>query len=68
MKNLGIYVHIPFCEKKCNYCDFISFSEIENMQKYYIEALILDIKETAKKVNDYEINTIYFGGRNAILY
>lgn len=62
MKNLGIYVHIPFCKKKCEYCDFISFSGIEEKQEKYTEALILDIKNSALQVKDYEVDTIYFGG------
>ena len=62
MKNLGIYVHIPFCKKKCEYCDFISFSGIEEKQEKYIEALILDIKNSALQVKEYEVDTIYFGG------
>ena len=62
MSNLGIYVHIPFCKKKCEYCDFVSFSEIEDIQKQYIEALILDIRNSSLIVKDYEIDTIYFGG------
>ena len=31
MKQIGIYVHIPFCKRKCNYCDFISFENTENI-------------------------------------
>lgn len=62
MKNLGIYIHIPFCKKKCEYCDFISFSGIEENEEKYVEALILDIKNYAKQVKDYEVDTIYLGG------
>ena len=56
---LGIYIHIPFCWKKCNYCDFISFSKMELADQYLI-ALINEIK--ASKYKDYIIDTIYFGG------
>ena len=63
MKRLGIYVHIPFCAKKCNYCDFYSLASGEDEKKNYIEALKREIKEVAKKVStDYEVYTIYFGG------
>ena len=62
MKNLGIYVHIPFCKKKCEYCDFVSYSGIENLQKEYVDALISDIKNSSKLVSNYKIDTIYFGG------
>lgn len=63
MKRLGIYVHIPFCAKKCNYCDFYSLASGEDEKKSYIEALKREIKEASKKVStDYEVYTIYFGG------
>ena len=60
MKELGIYVHIPFCKQKCSYCDFISFSNKNNLIKQYIEALRQEIKKSA--TTEYEISTIYFGG------
>ena len=63
MKRLGIYVHIPFCAKKCNYCDFYSLACGEDEKKAYIEALKREIREVAKNVNDeYRVYTIYFGG------
>ncbi|MBP3596826.1 MAG: hypothetical protein J6J60_05465 [Clostridia bacterium] len=70
MKNLGIYIHIPFCVKKCSYCDFISYSKNEEIQKKYIESLIKSIEHTKQtnNIKNYIINTIYIGGRNAIVY
>lgn len=63
MKRLGIYVHIPFCAKKCNYCDFYSLASGEDEKKAYIEALKREIREVSKNVNDeYRVYTIYFGG------
>ena len=62
MKNLGIYVHIPFCKKKCEYCDFISFSNKNEKVLEYVSALCKDIKQYSFQVKDYAINTIYFGG------
>lgn len=63
MKRLGIYVHIPFCAKKCNYCDFYSLASGEDEKKSYIEALKREIKEVSTKVStDYLVYTIYFGG------
>jgi len=63
LKRLGIYVHIPFCAKKCNYCDFYSLASGEDEKKAYIEALKREIREAAKNVNDeYRVYTIYFGG------
>ena len=63
MKRLGIYVHIPFCAKKCNYCDFYSLASGEGEKKAYVEALKREIREVSKNVNDeYRVYTIYFGG------
>lgn len=64
MKNLGIYIHIPFCKKKCNYCDFISFSKNDETQKQYIDSLIKSIENNKQQNNfkNYIVNTIYIGG------
>ena len=43
MKEIGIYVHIPFCEKKCKYCDFVSFSNKANFQEEYINKLLMEV-------------------------
>lgn len=60
MKNLGIYVHIPFCKKKCEYCDFVSFSNEDDYKEKYIECLCKEVEHTI--VEGYKVNTIYFGG------
>lgn len=62
MKELGIYVHIPFCKQKCSYCDFISYSNKNKMVDQYIETLKQEIKENVEKLSEYEITTIYIGG------
>lgn len=61
MKELGIYIHIPFCISKCNYCDFNSFSCSKDIQEKYINALK---KEIEYKLSNKEIivKTIYIGG------
>ena len=62
MKNLELYIHIPFCEKKCNYCDFVSFNENrENIEKY-IHKLLSEIKSKSHLGNNYIISSIYIGG------
>ena len=66
MKELGIYIHIPFCVKKCDYCDFISFPNQLNKIESYVETVKEEI-ETLKIDNDYKITTIYFGGRNTFI-
>ena len=60
MKKIGIYIHIPFCKKKCKYCDFISFDDKINYQEKYIESVLNEI-ENCDKTN-FIVNTIYFGG------
>lgn len=60
MKELGIYIHIPFCKQKCSYCDFISYSNKNNLVEQYIEKLKQEIQ--SKSTTEYEISTIYFGG------
>lgn len=62
MKELGIYIHIPFCKRKCAYCDFISFSGQQKLIKPYINALIREIKNYKTEKEKYVIKTIYFGG------
>ena len=62
MKKLGIYVHIPFCKRKCAYCDFISFSGKQKLIPEYIESVIKEIKNYKIEKDKYEIKTIYFGG------
>ena len=62
MKYMQLYVHIPFCVKKCNYCDFLSFSCDERTQIEYADALIREIAYYGAQCRDYVVNTIYIGG------
>ncbi len=59
---VGAYIHIPFCENKCDYCDFYSIVASEEERKDYIQALLGDIIRNADK--SAIIDTIYFGGGN----
>ena len=59
MKKVGIYVHIPFCKKKCKYCDFISFSCFEEKEEEYVNCLIKEIEN--RKCSNI-VSTIYIGG------
>lgn len=59
-KELGIYIHIPFCKQKCYYCDFISYSNKCDEIPEYIRSLIKEIDEFDFK--NYKVTTIYFGG------
>lgn len=62
MKELGIYVHIPFCIRKCKYCDFASFVCDEEIQNIYTDKLIDEIKSFKNKAENYVVNSIFFGG------
>ena len=59
---LGIYIHIPFCVKKCDYCDFISYSNCFDMQEKYVEKLLEEIEENKNLLRNNFISTIYIGG------
>ncbi len=61
-KELELYIHIPFCMKKCNYCDFLSFTADEDTQRRYIEALNREIAFYGKHRKDYVLSTVYIGG------
>lgn len=62
MKNIEIYIHIPFCEKKCLYCDFVSFVANYDLISEYIEQLIAEIENKSYLANDYCVSSIYIGG------
>ena len=64
-RELGIYIHIPFCQHKCDYCDFISFSNKQDFIENYVEAVKKEINNYFKDktlLETYTITTIYIGG------
>lgn len=63
MKKLGIYIHIPFCKQKCNYCDFYSIKWDDESENKYIQAIINEIKSYKDNLRgNYIADTIFFGG------
>lgn len=56
----GIYIHIPFCKKRCFYCDF--YSTTNNSHEAFLSALQEEIKERKKELNGEQVSTIYLGG------
>ena len=62
MKKLGIYIHIPFCVKKCGYCDFYSVKWDEISEYTYIQSAINEIKSYSALSNKFVVDTIYIGG------
>lgn len=58
----GLYIHIPFCVKKCDYCDFVSFCDIDSIERY-VTALIGEIEMTARYLPVRgKFDTVFFGG------
>ena len=65
---LGIYIHIPFCRSKCDYCDFYSLAGRDDRMAQYQKALLSHIKETAPLAQDFPVDTIYIGGGTPSYY
>lgn len=59
---LGLYIHIPFCAKKCAYCDFLSFASDDATKERYVNALCEEIKANKENAEEYTVETVYFGG------
>lgn len=59
---LGLYIHIPFCVRKCDYCDFYSVPGREQRMDQYLKALQCHLEESAPQAQPYLVDTIYFGG------
>ena len=62
MKSISIYIHIPFCVKKCQYCDFLSAPADSRAQEVYLRALKQEIREQAARYRKYEVQTVFIGG------
>ena len=67
-KNVGIYIHIPFCRSKCDYCDFYSLAGSEIKMDDYQKALMAHIRETAPMAQKFQVDTVYFGGGTPSYY
>ena len=61
-KELEIYIHIPFCVRKCAYCDFLSGPADAGTQEKYVDMLIREIYESSGLAEEYEVTTVFFGG------
>lgn len=60
---LGIYIHVPFCRSKCQYCDFYSLTtKDDRLLDGYLDAVCAHIKEAGALAPDYLVDTVYFGG------
>jgi oxygen-independent coproporphyrinogen-3 oxidase len=61
-RELELYIHIPFCKRKCAYCDFLSFAADAKEQEAYMQALFREIKTVAKRYKDRLVTTVFIGG------
>ena len=60
---ISLYLHRPFCVKKCHYCDFLSFPGCSlSRQAEYVDAMIQEIHAYREAAEDYEVKTIFLGG------
>ena len=62
MKELEVYVHIPFCVSKCNYCDFLSVPASENIQNAYVDQLLLEIRAAGLAYKNNFVTSVFIGG------
>ena len=67
-EKLGIYIHIPFCRSKCDYCDFYSLAGREERMDDYQRALLAHLKESAFAARGFSVDTVYFGGGTPSCY
>lgn len=61
-KNLELYFHIPFCVRKCNYCDFLSAPASREVQEAYMAALFSEAEGRAQEYADYQVVSVFIGG------
>ena len=62
MEEIGLYLHFPFCVKKCAYCDFLSFPTTEDVKKIYAASLIREIRGYTAAAKDCTVTSIFLGG------
>lgn len=62
MKELSIYIHIPFCRQKCLYCDFLSAPLDEMLREQYVQALCEEISAQAQNYTQHQVISVFFGG------
>ena len=66
---LGIYIHVPFCRSKCQYCDFYSLTTKDpKLMDRYLEAICAHIKEAGPLAPNHLVDTVYFGGGTPSLF
>ena len=61
-KKVSLYIHIPFCERKCNYCDFLSFQGTMERKEAYLSCLLREIQSWQQELKEYQVESIFIGG------
>ncbi len=61
-KELSLYVHIPFCKRKCLYCDFLSFNAEKELMTRYFNALEREVFVSSRELCEYKVVSVFFGG------
>lgn len=61
-KALELYLHIPFCIRKCEYCDFLSGPADEKSRRMYLDALLRELAVVGPQAEEYEVTSVYIGG------
>ncbi|MEQ2563406.1 radical SAM family heme chaperone HemW [Ventrimonas sp. CLA-AP-H27] len=61
-RELELYIHIPFCARKCAYCDFLSFAAPERVYRDYMDKLLEEICGQGPNFQEYRVSTIFVGG------
>lgn len=65
---IGLYIHFPFCLRKCLYCDFPSYAGKEFLMDDYLDAVRIEIGEIKKRITGRKIETIFWGGGTPTLF
>jgi len=60
-KKLGLYIHIPFCEHKCDYCDFYSLTNFKDYVRY-TDTVLLQMEDFSERAEEYTVDTVFIGG------
>lgn len=61
-RSIGLYIHVPFCETKCPYCDFNTYSKLEFVMKSYVQAVCRELTLWSRKLNRPRLSSIFLGG------